>query len=121
MSDLPTENIQVKNADALIHSIVMGAAETAAVKAVKTDFPWLNLPIVNWVFDYFANSFFSYVSKFMETYAAFKIIDNQVEKERKDCNDAIIEMRSAKSEKELLAAQTKFKSSFNALVRNDGS
>jgi hypothetical protein len=75
----------------------VSALEKLAAKAAKVEFPWLNLPIISTIFDFFLGLAMKRLTHELQTTGTFLVIDFQTSRERDEYLGSIQALREAKA------------------------
>ena len=118
----PITNPAIKVADdiqSILYDVVLVGVEAAA----KAEVPFLALPVISQVFDFFVGQIGSLIYKQLELYVAFEIIDLQVAHEASNYKNAVDDLHKAHESGDTDAinkARANFKSTLGNLIHYDG-
>lgn len=124
-ADSPTTvNQTAADADKVVHGLIFDVAVGAAEKAAEAEFPFLNLPVVNWAFDQIVQFIAQQIYVQLANAVTFTIIDIQTGQEAKEANDAASALKQALQGGDpnaIAQAKQNFQNAFGKLVHFDGS
>lgn len=116
-------NNSIQTANSLIHAVEYGFILKAVKSLARAKVPWLNNPILGKIFDAILDKVAAAIYKDVTKFVAFKIIDIQVDNQKKDYDKHLEEFKKAveggKAE-DIQIANQNLNSSFDRLINFDG-
>lgn len=117
-------NAKADQVDAVIHTVVMQVALSAALTAAESAQPWLNTPVVRQVFEWLVTDGFSFIDKYIEQAAAFAVMDAQTSAEAQDYQTSVKNLKAAQAsgnQDAIEKAKQDFRSTLSKLIHYDGN
>lgn len=125
MSAEPTTTDQVASAvNDVLKSIIEGAGVTAVEVSVIADVPWLGLPVIKQIFEYFLNLVASYFYVDAANAATKLVIDVQVNLEESKVLNSFQELQQAVAsgdQNAIAKASGDLDSAYGSIIHSDGS
>lgn len=116
-------NDTIKTVKEAIHIALMDVAVNASISAAIASQPWLGLPVIKQFFSLIVKIGAGYFEGFIDTAAAFAIIDEQTEKEASDYRSSVDKLVIAQQSGDpnaVTKATEDLKEALARLIHSDG-